>query len=66
MQTFKDWFEENYKEEYPKGNIDGNWFDKRHLPVKVHCTCCYMTMALPNALIDEEGNIYCTSCGGNE
>ncbi len=67
MQTFKDWFEQTYNEQYPKGDvINAEWFFERNLPMIVECSCCTTTMALPNALIDEEGNIYCSSCGGNE
>lgn len=66
MKTFKEWFEEHHTKEYPKGNINGEWFANHGLPMIVECSCCTSTLVLPNALIDEEGNIYCTSCGGNE
>lgn len=60
--SFKNWFEENYNEQLPNGNIDGDWFDSHRLPMIVHCTCCEMTMALPSAMIDANGYTYCTSC----
>ena len=66
MQSFKDWFEENYEEEYPKGNIDGKWFDDHGLQMMVECKCCCMSMALPSAMIDANGHIYCHDCGGVE
>lgn len=63
MQKFRDYFEENH-EGFPKGNIDGEWFVEHKLPMIVECKCCAMTMALPNAYIDEEGYLYCPTCGG--
>jgi hypothetical protein len=32
------------------------------LPMVVSCTCCGMTMALPSAMVDDDGTIYCSSC----
>jgi hypothetical protein len=61
MKKFKDWFEENH-EGFPEGNISGEWFVEHNLPMIVECRCCTTTMALPNAMIDEEGYLYCTSC----
>ncbi len=34
------------------------------LPMVVSCTCCNSTLALPNAFIDGDGEIYCPSCAG--
>ena len=48
--------------EMPEGRIDGEWFFKHNFPMTVACKCCEATMILPNALIDDEGNIYCPSC----
>lgn len=66
MKTFEAWFRENRKADMPKGNIDADWFVERGLPMIVECSCCTTTMALPNAMLDDEGNIYCSSCGGDE
>lgn len=65
MKTFKEWFEENYKEPMPTGSINAEWFFDRDLPMIVECACCCMTMALPSALIDDEGYTVCSSCGGD-
>lgn len=62
MKTFEQWFRENRRAEVPKGNIDEGWFIERGLHMIVECCCCGMSMALPNAMIDDEGNIYCASC----
>ena len=65
MQKFKDWFDENY-EGFPEGNeISAEWFKEHNLPMIVECKCCTMTMALPSAFVDEEGYLYCSSCGGD-
>lgn len=66
MKTFEQWLKENRNCEMPKGNVDAGWFIEHGLPMIVECSCCQMTMALPNALIDDEGNIYCHDCGGAE
>ena len=52
MKSFREWLKDNGGE-LPKGNISGEWFAKRGLPMIVHCTCCEMTMALPSAFIDD-------------
>jgi hypothetical protein len=62
MQTFEQWLKENRQTEMPKGDVDASWFIERGLPMIVECSCCTMTMALPSAMIDDEGNIYCSSC----
>ena len=62
MKSFKEWLKANYNEELPKGNIDMGWFGQRGLPAIVECACCKMTMALPNAYIDEESYTYCSDC----
>lgn len=66
MKTFEEWFEANYNEKMPTGNINGAWFAERNLPMIVECTCCCTTMALPSALIDDDDYIYCSTCGGDE
>lgn len=37
--------------------------DKINLGAVVSCTCCGMTMTIASACVDEEGRIYCASCG---
>ena len=46
----------------PEGTINGGWFAEHDLPMIVSCTCCGMTMALPSAMVDDEGKIFCDSC----
>jgi len=65
MKSFAKWLKDNYNEEMPKGMTDGTWFHKRGLPLVVECSCCTMTMALPSAFIDDEGNVYCSNCKGD-
>ena len=64
MKSFAKWLKENYDAEMPKGTVDAGWFYEHGLPMIVECKCCTMTMALPSALIDDEGNVYCSDCGG--
>ena len=64
MKTFQNWFSKNYpNEEFPKGNINGQWFVDHNIPMIVSCTCCGATMASPSALIDNEGQVFCSQCG---
>ena len=44
--------------------IDGATFARLDLPMVVACTNCRMTMALPSALVDEDGTVWCSECGG--
>lgn len=64
MKTFAEWFKENYNEELPTGSINGSWFADHGLPMIVECSCCTTTMALPSAVIDDEGYVFCSTCGG--
>lgn len=64
MKTFEEWFNENYNEELPTGHINGEWFAEHELPMIVECSCCATTMALPAAMVDEEGYVFCSCCGG--
>ena len=66
MKTFEQWLKEHRHCELPKGEVNANWFIERGLPMVVECCCCTMTMALPNAYIDDEGNIYCADCKGDD
>lgn len=52
--------------EMPEGSVDAGWFIERDLPMIVECSCCGMTMALPNAYIDDEDYIYCMNCKGDD
>ena len=62
----KIWIKEEMNIEMPKGNILGSWFAENHLPMIVRCTCCDTSMVLPSAMIDDDGEIYCPSCAGEE
>ncbi len=64
MITFRNWFEKNYpNEKYPTGNVDGQWFADHDIPMIVSCTCCEMTMVVISALVDNEGQVFCSGCG---
>lgn len=62
MKTFEKWFEDNYNEEMPNGCLSYEWFEEHDLPMIVNCTCCEGTMLLPNAIVAEDGYLYCPSC----
>ena len=63
MRTAKEYIKEVLHIEYPETDtISGDWFEENHLPMVVACSCCEMTMALPSAMIDEDGKVYCTDC----
>ena len=49
----------------PENNIPGSWFQEHGYPMVVRCACCEMTMAIPSALIDEEGYTFCANCASN-
>lgn len=66
MKSFSKWIYDNEGIEMPKGTVSGAWFVEHGLPMIVHCTCCEMTMALPNTFIDDNGYIYCSSCKGDD
>ena len=61
-----EWLEKNMGIKMPKGQINGEWFYANDLPMVVHCQCCESTMILPSAVIDEDGNIFCKSCVGED
>jgi hypothetical protein len=62
MKTFDKWLKDNRGVSMPEGNVNASWFAENGFPMIVECTCCGMTMALPNAMIDDDGNIYCCDC----
>lgn len=62
MRTAEVYLREEMGIEMPKDTIDGSWFAEHHLPMIVRCTCCDTTMALPSAVIAEDGTIFCSSC----
>lgn len=62
MRTAETYLKEEMNIEMPQGEINGKWFAENGLPMIVECTCCGMTMALPSAMIDEEGQIFCLQC----
>lgn len=62
MRTFEQWLKEEVGMEMPKGEVPASWFTTKGFPMIVECTCCHSTMALPSAMIDKNGSIYCPSC----
>ena len=64
IRTAKQWIREELNIEMPSGDIDGEWFVKNNLPMIVKCSCCEMSMVLPSAMINDEGEIFCPSCVG--
>lgn len=62
MKTFEQWLKDERGMEMPQGEISGAWFAQQKLPMIVQCSCCHSTMALPSAVIDTDGSIYCPSC----
>ena len=63
MKTAENYIREDLGIDYPKADvINGSWFAENGLPMIVRCCCCDTSMALPSAMIDEDGNIYCSSC----
>jgi hypothetical protein len=64
LRTAERYIFEEMGVEMPKDNIPGSWFAENALPMVVSCTCCGMTMALPSAMVDDDGTIYCSSCAG--
>lgn len=66
MKTFRNFIKDEFNLEMPSDYIPGSWFSKNGLPIMVACTCCGSTMVSPSALIDEDGQCYCSSCAGEE
>jgi hypothetical protein len=62
LRTARDYVFEEMGIKIPKGEIDGSWFALNHLPMVVTCACCRETMALPTALVDDDGFVYCYRC----
>ena len=62
MRTAKRYIFEEMGVEMPKGEINGSWFSENGLPMVVKCSCCGMTMALPSAMVDNDGHCFCSSC----
>ena len=49
--------------EWPEGGvINGQWFADNGFPMIVACGSCGMAMALPNAIVNENGICYCRDC----
>lgn len=62
IRTAEKWIFEEMGIEMPKGQINREWFVKHPLPMIVQCACCQRTMALPSAMINDDGTIFCHSC----
>ena len=66
MKTVRQWLKDECEIEMPHGCVNGEWFFKHNLPMVVECCCCWSTMSLFSAMIDEDGNFYCSSCAGDD
>ncbi|MBE6148165.1 MAG: hypothetical protein E7167_01435 [Firmicutes bacterium] len=66
LRTAEKYVLEEMGVEMPKGEISGAWFAEQGLPMIVECTECGMTMALPSALVDDNGHCYCHGCVSEE
>lgn len=62
MKTVRQFLLDEIGLEMPEGNINGAWFVEHDLPIIVECECCGMTLALPSAMVDDEGYTFCTTC----
>lgn len=62
MRTAERFILEEMGIEMPKGKINGSWFAENDLPMIIECTCCGTTIALPSAMVDEDGYCFCSSC----
>ena len=62
MRTAEQYIFEEMGIKMPEGEIPGSWFKENDLPMIVQCTCCGMTMALPSAMVSDEGKIFCSDC----
>lgn len=62
MRTAEVYLKEEMSIEFPEEKVPGSWFEENGLPMIVSCCCCRTTMTLPSAMIDDDGNIYCSSC----
>lgn len=56
------WIFEEMGVKMPKDIVPGSWFAENGLPMIVECACCGMTIALPSAIVDDDGTCYCPSC----
>ena len=63
MKTFRNYILDEFNIEMPQGEISGAWFSQNGFPMILACTCCGMTMSAPSALIDRDGQVYCSGCG---
>ena len=64
MKTVHEWLKDNGCGAIPE-KANAEWFVKHNLPMIVECSCCGMTMAMPNSFVDDKGYVYCADCGGN-
>ena len=64
MMTAREWLKVECELDMPEDNINGAWFAENNLPMIVECACCGSTMVLPSAMIDGNGNVYCSACAG--
>lgn len=62
MKTFARYIKDEFEIDYPDGDVNGSWFVENGLPMIVECCCCGMSMASQNAMVDYDGNCYCSGC----
>ena len=62
FRPIEQYLKEEMNIEMPSGDIGGEWFAEHHLPMVVACSECGMSMALPSAMVDNQGNIVCPGC----
>lgn len=63
METIKKWLKQTMNLELPKDETNTEWYKTNYLPNMVYCVCCEHKLKLNNALIDVNGDIYCSKCG---
>lgn len=62
LRTAEQYIWEEMGVEMPKDEIPGAWFAENGLPMIVECACCGMTMALPSAMVNDDGEVFCQGC----
>lgn len=65
MRTAETYIFEEMGVEMPRGEIPGAWFAEHALPMIVSCTNCGATMALPSAMINDDGACFCPNCAND-
>lgn len=66
MKTFRNFIKDEFNLEMPKDTIPESWFAENGFRMIVACARCGMTMSSPSALIDDNGQCYCSGCAGED